>query len=111
MNSRLKHIRDWTALGKKANWSALAMAEYCGVSSRTLHRYFLKTTGKSIREWLAEHRQQQAREFLRGGLSVKETAVCLGYRYPSNFTRQYKNYWGSTPTAANGAHQAPPAAS
>jgi AraC-like DNA-binding protein len=99
MNSRLHHIQNWPKLACEAKWSVSALANRCGVSVRTLERYFFKQMDKSPKAWLAEQRQRRAVELLHYGSSIKETASCLGYKQSTNFTRKYKIYWGCCPTA------------
>jgi transcriptional regulator GlxA family with amidase domain len=97
-NSRLKHIQNWPELAREAQWSASALAKQCGVSVRTLHRHFLRHTGKNTRTWLDEQRQRDARELICDGSSIKETAACLGYKQQTNFTRHYKHQTGHCPS-------------
>ena len=97
-NSRLKYIENWSELAREAKWSASAMAKKCGVSVRTLHRHWLKQTGKNTKAWLAEQRQRNALELLSKGCSVKETSACLAYMQPNNFSRQFKKQTGICPS-------------
>jgi AraC-like DNA-binding protein len=53
---------------------------------------------QNTKTWLAEQRQGHAQTLLSKGLSIKETALRLGYKQPTNFTRQYKNHWGVCPS-------------
>ncbi len=103
MNTKLNHVHNWPELARQAQWSASALAKLCGVSARTLHRHFLKQMGMTTRTWLARQRQHNAVELLRDGSSVKETASCLGYKQPTNFTRQYKKQTGICPSLFGGA--------
>ncbi|MEI8288538.1 MAG: helix-turn-helix transcriptional regulator [Verrucomicrobiota bacterium] len=97
-NPRLKHIQNWPELAREAKWSASALAERCGVSVRTLHRYFLRHMGKNTKTWLDEQRQHDALELLRDGSTVKETATYLGYKEPNSFSRHYKSQTGTCPS-------------
>jgi transcriptional regulator GlxA family with amidase domain len=99
MNTKLNHIENWPELAQQVNWSVSVLAKHCGVSERTLRRHFLKQIGKCPREWLAAQRQRNALELLRDGSSVKETASCMGYKQPSNFSRHYKSLTGVCPSA------------
>jgi AraC-like DNA-binding protein len=54
--------------------------------------------GKNTRTWLDEQRQRNAHELICDGSSVKETAECLGYKSPSNFTRHFKHLTGICPS-------------
>ena len=98
MNNSTRQPDKWMALAKQANWSAARLARLCGVSPRTLHRHFLKHTGKNPKEWLAEERQRRAMELMSDGSMVKETAAHLGYKQPGNFARKYKRHWGTSPS-------------
>jgi len=97
MNTQLNYINNWPERAKDANWSASTLAKKCDVSLRTLQRYFLSSMNKSPREWLVEQRQIQASELLRQGLSVKQVASKLGFRYPHHLSREFKKYWGHCP--------------
>lgn len=103
MNFRLEQIRNWPELARQANWSSAALSKLCGVSRETLRQHFLRHFGKSPGAWLAEQRQHEAIALLRDGSSIKETSTCLGYKQQTNFTRKFKEYWGTCPS------QPPPA--
>jgi AraC-like DNA-binding protein len=98
MNKQLYKIQNWPERAQEANWRAAALAKNCGVSLRTLERYFIKEMGKSPKVWLLEQRQQQADKLLRDGSSVKEAAECLNYKHPSHLTNAFKKQWGYCPT-------------
>jgi transcriptional regulator GlxA family with amidase domain len=98
MNRRLHHIQNWPERAQAAKWSAATLAENCGVSLRTLERFFLKNMGKSPKQWLSDQRQQRANELIQDGSSVKETAALLNYKHPSHLTNEYKKQWGYCPT-------------
>lgn len=97
MNTKLNYVTNWEDLASKSGWSVSALAKFCGVSVRTLHRHFLLTTGKSTKSWLIEQRQRSAENLLSSGLSVKETAFRLAYKQHSSFTRWYKTASGKGP--------------
>ena len=99
MNTKLNHIQNWPELARQAKWSASALAKQCGITVRTLHRHFLKQMGKNTKTWLAEQRQHSANELLCDGSSIKETASCLGYKQPNNFSRHYKSQTGTCPSS------------
>jgi len=107
MNTTLNHInlKDWPKLASDANWSVSRLAKKCQVSARTLERHFVKTMGKSPKAWLSANRQQRAVELLRAGNSVKETAACLGFKRPGNFSREFTKYWGCCPTGLGSQSQ------
>lgn len=74
------------------------MAGHCGVSGRTLCRHFLEHHGKTTSAWLVEQRLRRAGKLLRSGAPVKEVASRLGYRHANTFSREFKKFWGQSPT-------------
>jgi AraC family carnitine catabolism transcriptional activator len=100
MNTSLNHIQNWEELAQEAGWSVANLAKHCGVSVRTIERYFLQSKGRSPRQWFNEKRQQHAMKLLLGSHSVKETANRLGYTYSSTFSREFTKYWGFSPMQA-----------
>jgi AraC-like DNA-binding protein len=98
MNLKLDQIKNWPELAREAKWSASALAVKCGVSGETVRQHFRKKFGKSPKPWLAAQRQHEAIEILRNATSIKETAECLGYKQPSNFSRQFKGIFGFCPS-------------
>ena len=85
---------------EKAGWSVANLAKQCGVSVRTLERYFLESKGRKPKAWLNERRQQQAMKMLLQSYSVKETARRLGYSWASTFCREFRKHWGFPPAQA-----------
>jgi AraC family transcriptional regulator len=98
MNSRLQYIQNWPMLAQKANWSAAILAKECGVSLRTLERYFNKTFSKSPHDWLSGDRHQRAIALLQSGDAVKGIAAYLGYKHATHFSREFKVHYGRCPT-------------
>lgn len=74
------------------------LAKHCGVSVRTLERFFLAAFGDTPRHWLKRLRILKAVEFLRRGHTIKETAFQLGYLEPSHLSREFKRYYGVAPS-------------
>jgi AraC-like DNA-binding protein len=106
MPAPLGRIQNWPELARQAQWSASALAKLCGVSVRTLERFFQKTTGLSPKVWLQEQRQQQAIKLLKDGRTVKEAADGAGYQHASTFSREFKKYWGVCPVIQSPAAKA-----
>jgi AraC-like DNA-binding protein len=98
-NNRLKIIKDWQPLVRQAGWSVSELAKVCGVSVRSLERYFMQTRAQTPEAWLAELRWRQAMELLREGALIKEAASELGYQHGSTFSREFKKRFGRCPTA------------
>lgn len=107
MSCRLDRIQNWPELAREGNWSVAALAKRTGLSVRMLERYFSENMRKSPKSWLAEQRQKRAMGLLHDGCSVKEAASQLGYTYPQNFSREFKAYWGFSPSAQNKQNKPP----
>ena len=98
MNTRLPHIENWPEVAREANGSVAALAKNCGVTVRTLQRYFRKEKGKSPKKWLIEQRLLRANELIQSGSSVKEAAARLDYKHQSHLTNGFRKHWGYCPT-------------
>lgn len=107
MNNRLEFIQNWDELAEKARWSVARLAKLCGVSMRTLERYFAKNGGERPKTSLNERRQRRAIDLLRTGYSVKETGEHLGYAEASTFSREFTKFWGFSPTQVKRATRTP----
>jgi AraC-like DNA-binding protein len=99
MKSRLCQITNWAELARAAKYRASELAKNSGVSTRELERFFLARTGRHPHEWLNELRQAQGRLLIDRGNGVKETAFELGYKHPAHFTRDFKRFYGMSPTS------------
>lgn len=97
--SRLDRIQNWPELAQKCGWCAKTLANECGVSLRTLERYFCGNMSRPPKTWLVEQRQRRAAEIVNQRLPLKVTAFQLGYKYPAHFTRDFKSHWGCCPSS------------
>jgi AraC-like DNA-binding protein len=79
-----------------------AVARAIGCSRQTLYRR-LKAEGVTFAELLDDLRRRLALRFVREqGLSVKESAYRLGFSDPAAFSRAFKRWTGTCPSAARG---------
>lgn len=63
-----------------------------------LARLFKKNMGVSFREYLRTIRLKKAEELLcSSGLSIKQVAAAVGYKYVSDFDHHFKMSYGLTP--------------
>jgi len=74
-----------------------------GYSRQTLYRR-LKAEGITYEQLLDGLRRRLALRFMREGLSVKEAAYRLGFSDPAAFSRAFKRWTGSSPSAARTRH-------
>jgi AraC-like DNA-binding protein len=78
------------------------VARLLGCSRQTLYRR-LKADGATFAGLLDDLRRRLALRFVREqGLSVKESAWRLGFSDPAAFSRAYKRWTGTSPSAARG---------
>jgi AraC-like DNA-binding protein len=98
MHTQLHQITNWPELAEAASWRANKVAKACKVSVRTLERFFIKKFEKTPKTWMAEQRQIQAAKRLKEGLWSKEVAMATDYKTQSQFSREFKAYWGNCPS-------------
>src|SRR5262249_23599748 len=93
----LSTITDWERRVQVAGFNVKVLAFNCGVSRQHLGRFFKETRGVTIHQWIYEPRQRLALAYLFQGRSVKETAQLLGYTQVSNFSRDFRLFYGVPP--------------
>ncbi|HEV7302324.1 MAG TPA: AraC family transcriptional regulator [Tepidisphaeraceae bacterium] len=79
---------------------ATKVRDRTGLSPDHFRRVFKEMTGLSPNGYLLRLRMSAARFYLqRSDLSIKQVAAQVGYADPLYFSRLYRRYWKSTPTA------------
>ena len=74
------------------------LAEIAGMGVSTLHHHFRALTAMSPLQYQKQIRLQEARARISiEGLDVGSAALEVGYESASQFTREYKRYFGQTP--------------
>ncbi len=74
------------------------LAEIAGMGVSTLHHHFRALTALSPLQYQKQIRLQEARARMSvQGLDAGSTALEVGYESASQFTREYKRYFGETP--------------
>lgn len=81
------------------NYRAPELAQWLGVSTRHLRRVFANQFGCSPAAWLREQRLQAACRLLLSGTPIKEVAFELGFRQVSHFSRDFRRYFGRSPSS------------
>lgn len=80
----------------------LPTVKYCAQELFLSPNYFgdliRELTGKSATSHIRRFLMQRAQTLLLNGATITETADRLGFEYPQHFTRQFKKYFGMTPT-------------
>lgn len=78
--------------------SLLSLARHVGINRNKLTRDFRQVFGTSVFEHLRILRLERARELLENNQrSVTEAAFEVGYSHQRNFSRAFKNHFGTNP--------------
>jgi AraC-like DNA-binding protein len=88
---------DWESLARAGLFKPSAVAVLCQVSPRTVQRYFKKSYGCTLGEWLRTYRLEIAYRKLTAGEPIKCVALDLGYKQLSHFSRDFKSRYGCAP--------------
>lgn len=78
----------------------VSLAELAALTSRSpfhIAHTFTKAIGLPPHAYLESIRIARAREFLRAGMSVVDTALAIGYPDQSHFTHRFRRHTGFTP--------------
>lgn len=96
-NSVVRQIRDYL----EAHYSEdVSLAQLGALTSRSpfhLARAFSKAFGLPPHAYLEGIRIRYARELLKSGMSVVDTALSIGYSDQSHFTHRFRRHTGITP--------------
>ncbi len=96
--ARIHHARDILRSRLENPPSLLELAQFVGVSDRTLRRGFRELFGTTVFSYLTEKRMEQAEKLLREGKrSVAEVANIVGYSHLGLFANVFKRQYGICP--------------
>jgi AraC family transcriptional regulator len=73
------------------------LARLCKLSVRHLTRAFRTTRGRSIGEYIAEHRMERAKMLLSSGMAVKDVAQQMSFTSSNNFAAAFRRMTGECP--------------
>ena len=88
----------WQSQAGPAEYNARKLADLSQISLRQLERYFRADFGRPPQEWLSQKRIERACEMLQEAESIKEVAYKVGFKQPSHFCREFKRWFGTTPS-------------
>jgi AraC-like DNA-binding protein len=75
-----------------------SIAGFAGMSPSTLHQYFRDVTSMSPMQFVKRLRLHQARMLLLSGSQAGEACFHVGYGSPSQFSREFKRFFGDLPS-------------
>ncbi|MBE2204922.1 MAG: helix-turn-helix transcriptional regulator [Chthoniobacterales bacterium] len=85
-----------------AEVSLAQVSKEVGLSSRQIHRLFVRHVGKSLHDYLLELRLEEARKLIgmrNSELQIKEIAFACGFNSLSYFCTAFKRFYGVTPSS------------
>lgn len=78
--------------------SVESIAEFCNIHRNQLLKVFKSSIGKSPQEYLITYRMSKASQLLlTTNLSINEIGNAIGYTNQLNFSRAFKNVYGTSP--------------
>lgn len=100
--SRFEHLLQKYYDNGLQRSQGLPSVKYCAQKSFLSPNYFgdliRELTGDSATSHIRRFIMQRAQTLLAGGATITEAAEQLGFAYPQHFTRQFKKYYGVTPS-------------
>ena len=100
--SRFEHLLQKYYDNGLQRSQGLPSVKYCAQESFLSPNYFgdliRELTGDSATSYIRRFIMQRAQTLLAGGATITEAAEQLGFSYPQHFTRQFKKYYGVTPS-------------
>lgn len=76
------------------------LADLAGMSVSSFHHHFKEVTNTSPLQYIKSIRLHAAKKKIElNNLSVSDAAFQVGYTSPSQFSREYKRFFGHTPSA------------
>lgn len=95
---RIEKVIDYMIQNYSKPLNLKTLADYLEISPSYLGSIFKNITGKSVISYLIDIRINKAKQFLRDGLSVSETARKTGFNDIFYFSRIFKKRVGITPS-------------
>lgn len=83
--------------------ATVTLAEHCGMSLSGFHAHFKKLTTLSPLQYQKTLRLLEAKRLIsQENLPISTAAFQVGYESPSQFSREYKRYFGISPKESLG---------
>lgn len=97
IQERIGQIKKYVAEHLDEKLELDQIAEHFYISRHYLSHYFKKATGFTLGQYITDRKIDRAKDLLRKGFSVTETAVALSYNSDSHFINTFKRMTGTTP--------------
>lgn len=93
-------VMDWIRSDLQRQRSIKEMADHAAVSTRTLHRSFMDSTGFSPYDWLLGERIAYAKELLESSnMRLTEVVEVAGFGSEESLRRHFRNLVGISPSS------------
>lgn len=94
----MRIIRNLLLENMKTPLSLNQLAKVAGMNKNKLNQSFREAYGSSIFEYLRISRLEKAKQLLMNGkMNVTEASYEVGYAQQSNFTKEFKKFYGKNP--------------
>ncbi len=80
------------------NISLDKLANNCNLSKYHFLRVFKKEMGLTPHSFIINERLNRANNLIKNGKTISEASLLVGFNDQSHFTRNFKKYFGYTPT-------------
>ena len=101
---QLAHVLRHMSRSFAERLSVGELAEMAHMSIPTFHQHFKAMTATSPLRYMKSLRLTQARQMLQGGARVKAVAHEVGYESESQFSREYRRFFGFPPSGEDGLY-------
>lgn len=96
--SRLERVLKHLNSNYQEQFDIEHLAAMANMSSSSFHRNFRQVTASSPIQYVKKIRLNRAKELLLDrGIKVKQAAAQVGYESPTQFSREFKRYFGESP--------------
>lgn len=93
----ISRVAIWIERNLSRSFTVEMLAYQSGMSVSGFHNHFKKITGMSPLQYQKQLRLTEAQRLIKQGNAVSDTAYQVGYESPSQFSREYKRYFGVSP--------------
>jgi transcriptional regulator GlxA family with amidase domain len=108
---QLAHVLRHMSTRYAERLSVGVLAEMAHMSIPTFHQHFKAMTATSPLQYMKSLRLTQARQMLQTGARVKAVAHDVGYESESQFSREYRRFFGFPPSGEGASYAPGPGAS
>lgn len=94
----IQDIKDYIGTYYMNTLTIQDIADHIGLNRDYISKIFKAELDMSIQSYLLNLRMQHAKRYLQTGSSVSKTGTLCGFNSLAHFSRQFKNFFGQSPT-------------